>query len=506
MDNIDNKALTLVNLSKILENHRNQGQTIGLCHGVFDLIHIGHIKYLQSAKKLVDILIVTITPDIHVNKGPSRPAFTERLRAEFLAALEVVDYVAINSWPTAIETIELLQPNLYIKGPDYKDLSKDTTGNIQREKDAVEAVGGKLVFTDDETFSSSNLLLRFSDLYSKKQKEAFHQLRSQLNFEEIQQWFEKLQSLRVLVVGETIIDEYAYCDALGKSGKEPVLNMRHLYEESYLGGVLAIARHLKGLGCQTEVLSLLGENREFEDDILKDLEGITCHFFTKENSPTIVKRRYVDQYSRAKLLGIYKINDEEITETKEAEIIAFLQDNIKNYDLVLVGDYGHGFLTQNIIEYITAHANFLALNTQSNSANLGFHTISKYPKADFICIHSGELRQDYRSRFAKTEDLMLDLAQKLQTKRTLITMGKNGLLGFDDDKIETCPAFASKIIDRVGAGDTVLAITSVLSYIDAPLILTLVSGNLAGAFAVSVQGNKSALNSVQILKSLKTLL
>jgi rfaE bifunctional protein kinase chain/domain len=327
-----------------------------------------------------------------------------------------------------------------------------------------------------------------------------------LDFEEIQQWFEKLKDLRVLVVGETIIDEYAYCDALGKSGKEPVLNMRHLYEESYLGGVLAIARHLKGLGCKTEILSMLGEKREFEDEILKDLDGIRCHFFPKSNSPTIVKRRYVDQYSRAKLLGVYKINDEQITEEKEAKILTFLQDNIKNYDLVLVGDYGHGFLTTNIIEYITTHANFLALNTQSNSANLGFHTISKYPKADFICIHSGELRQDYRSRFEKTEDLMLDLAKKLQTQRTLITMGKKGLLGFDDDVIESCPAFASKIIDRVGAGDTVLAITSVLSYIKAPLILTLVSGNLAGAFAVSVQGNKSALDSVQILKSLKTLL
>ena len=255
MRSLNEKIINLTELPQKLRDHRNKNQTIGLCHGVFDLLHIGHIKYLQSAKKLTDTLIVTITPDIFVNKGPSRPAFTEQLRAEFLAALEVVDYVAINSYPTAIETIELLQPHLYIKGPDYKDLSKDTTGNIQREKDAVEAVGGKLVFTDDETFSSSNLLLQFSDLYTNEQKKAFHQLRSILDFEEIQQWFEKLKNLRVLVVGETIIDEYAYCDALGKSGKEPVLNMRHLYEESYLGGVLAIARHLKGLGCQTEVLS-----------------------------------------------------------------------------------------------------------------------------------------------------------------------------------------------------------------------------------------------------------
>ena len=148
----------------------------------------------------------------------------------------------------------------------------------------------------------------------------------------------------------------------------------------------------------------------------------------------------------------------------------------------------------------------MALNTQSNSANIGFHTISKYPKADFICIHSGELHQDYRSRFEKTNDLTIDLAKKLQTQRTLITLGKKGLLGYDGETMEVCPAFASKIVDRVGAGDAVLAVTSVLSYIEAPMIFTLVSGNLAGAFAVGIQGNKSALDSVLLLKSLKTLL
>lgn len=508
MINHHTKIIDLSTASKIIEQEKQKKKTVGLCHGVFDLVHIGHIKYLHSAKKLCDVLIVTITPDIFVNKGPSRPAFTENLRLEFLASLEMIDFVALNQWPTAIETLQLLQPSLYIKGPDYKDLSKDTTNNIQKEKDAIEKVGGQLVFTDDEIHSSSKLLLEYSQLYTQEQKLYFQKLREILTFEDISSYFAKLRDIKVLVVGESIIDSYCYCDALGKSGKEPVLNMRFLKQEDYLGGVLAIAKHLHGLGCKTEVLSLLGENREYEDFILENTKGISSHFFTKKNSPTIVKKRYVDAYSQAKLLGIYEIEDSYIEEEQEKVILSWMHTHLQNFDVILVADYGHGFLTPDIIKYLCEHAPYLALNTQINSANIGFHTISKYLKADFVCIHTGELHQDYRNKLETTEKLTIDLSKKLQTQRTCITMGKSGLLGYNtvSKTLEHCPAFASKIVDRVGAGDTVLSVTSILSYIQAPLILTLVAGNLAGAFAVSIEGNKQSIDSIFLLKSIKGLL
>ena len=127
------KIMSLVDLKKVLGD-KEKNKSIALCHGVFDLMHIGHIKYLEDAKKYGDILIVTITPDQYVNKGPNRPVFSQNLRAEALAALQSVDYVAINEWPTAIETIDLLEPNFYVKGPDYKNLSEDISGNILLEK------------------------------------------------------------------------------------------------------------------------------------------------------------------------------------------------------------------------------------------------------------------------------------------------------------------------------------------------------------------------------------
>ena len=124
------KIYPLKELEIILRAHQERGERVVLCHGVFDLLHIGHLRYLNEAAAMGDVLVVTLTEDKHVNKGPGRPAFTEKLRAEALANLSCVHYVAINEWPTAIETLKLLRPNIYAKGPDYKDLSKDLTGNI----------------------------------------------------------------------------------------------------------------------------------------------------------------------------------------------------------------------------------------------------------------------------------------------------------------------------------------------------------------------------------------
>ena len=167
---IKNKIMDLDQLAGTLESVRAEGQTVVHCHGVFDLLHIGHIKHFEEAKLLGDLLVVTVTPDAHVNKGPNRPAFNSGLRLQSLASLETVDYVAENKWPTAIETIKMLKPNIYCKGPDFKNHPDDITGKIVEEEKAVKLVGGDIRYTSDITFSSSNLLNRFTEVFSKTQK------------------------------------------------------------------------------------------------------------------------------------------------------------------------------------------------------------------------------------------------------------------------------------------------------------------------------------------------
>ena len=165
------KVRSLEELQQLVAELKSEGNKVVQSHGVFDLLHIGHIRHLEEAKSLGDILIATVTPDEFVHKGPNRPAFQTALRLEALAALGVVDFVAANTWASAVETIKLIQPDIYCKGPDYKQHDEDLTGKISEEESAVVSVGGTIHYTGGITFSSSNLLNEYGNVFSENQRD-----------------------------------------------------------------------------------------------------------------------------------------------------------------------------------------------------------------------------------------------------------------------------------------------------------------------------------------------
>jgi len=154
------KILLFEKLAERIRVLKSQGKIIVHCHGCFDLMHPGHIKYFQASKQMGDILVVTLTPDKYVDKGPERPVFDETLRAESIAALECVDYVAINQWPTAVETMRLLKPHFYVKGQEFENL-EDKTGKLQKEYAVVQEIGAEIRFTHEIVFSSTKLLRQY---------------------------------------------------------------------------------------------------------------------------------------------------------------------------------------------------------------------------------------------------------------------------------------------------------------------------------------------------------
>ena len=182
---MSSKIKTLEDLQKISRQLKSAGKRVVHCHGVFDLLHLGHIKHFDEARSFGDILIVTVTPDNFVKKGPNRPVFTTSMRLEALAALEVVDYVAANNWPEAVKTIEALQPTVYCKGQDYKNHSEDVTGKINDEQKAVESVGGEICYTEDITFSSSSLLNEYGNVQNKSQKAFIKKMLGSQNIDQI---------------------------------------------------------------------------------------------------------------------------------------------------------------------------------------------------------------------------------------------------------------------------------------------------------------------------------
>ena len=151
------KLLTINELELRLSDYKSKGKKIVLCHGCFDLMHPGHIKHFQAAKRMGDILVVTVTPDKYVDKGPGRPVFNQELRVECIAALECVDYVAVNEWPTAEETLRVLRPHYYVKGQEFEKL-EDKAGKVQRECKIVQEIDAEMRFTYEIVFSSTRLL------------------------------------------------------------------------------------------------------------------------------------------------------------------------------------------------------------------------------------------------------------------------------------------------------------------------------------------------------------
>lgn len=147
-------------LDKEIKKLKQGGKKIVLCHGCFDLMHPGHIKHFQTAKKMGDILVVTVTPDRYVDKGPGRPIFNQNLRADCIAALECVDYVATNEWPTSVEALKLLRPDIYVKGQEFENL-EDKTGKLQKEYKVLEELGIQIQFTHEIVFSSTKLINQY---------------------------------------------------------------------------------------------------------------------------------------------------------------------------------------------------------------------------------------------------------------------------------------------------------------------------------------------------------
>ena len=501
------KVLSFSKLVKVISDQKRKKKRIILCHGVFDLMHVGHIKYFQEAKEMGDILVVTITPDRFVNKGPNRPVFNEYLRAESIAALGVVDYISINEWSSAIETIKALKPDLYVKGPDYKDYSQDLTGNILLEENAVKSVGGEIAFTSDITFSSSALINQHISQLSNEQKQYIDDLRVKYKFNDIVKYFESLTKLKVLLVGEVIIDEYVFCNTMGKSGKEPVLVSKKLNVEKYAGGILSVANQISDFCKEGKILSYLGERDDQNEFINQNLSSnINLDFIIKSNSPTILKTRFIDNYTKTKSLGVYDINDNLLKKHEEEELYLKVDDIIDQYDVVITVDYGHGLLTPKIINQIENKSNYLAVNTQMNSFNMGHHTLSKYSDVNYVCVHEGELRNDYRDHKNNIENLTESLSKRMNTEVIVITKGDEGSMVYDNNDFINCPAYADKVVDRIGAGDTLLAITSLCFAVGMPKDLTLLIGNLAAAEMVASIGTGMKLSKTNILKSLQSLL
>ncbi len=485
-----------------------KGKRVVHCHGVFDLLHVGHIRHLREAKSQGDLLVVTVTPDHYVNKGPTRPAFRQGHRVEMLLSLGFVDYVCVNEWPMATQAIEVLRPDVFIKGSEYRDADKDYTRAISLERDAVEAVGGRLHFTEDIVFSSSELINGHLDVLPEETRGFLSDFRGRHRSEDLVGLIDACRGLKVLVIGDAIIDAYEYCHAIGKSQKEPMLAVKQESVELMAGGIFAVANHVAGFSDDVSLLTVLGERNLHASFLEKKINRqIKTDYFVRGDAPTTLKRRYIDRYFFHKLFSVYEMEDSPIGGELEDAICKRIEEEAGDYDVVLVVDFGHGMMTDRVIKTVCDHAKMLVVNAQSNAANLGFHTIGKYPRADMICLAESEMRLEGRSRHGDLDEMMVDVAGRLGADRVVVTQGDRGLLCYESGgEVVHVPSLTDCVKDRMGAGDTLIAISSLLTRLGASGEVMGFVGNAAGAQAVAMVGNRRPLERVGLVRHIQCLM
>lgn len=286
------KIVDLETLCRQRELAKRAGKTVVQCHGCFDIVHPGHIRYLQYAKQQGDFLVVSLTGDKHVGKGESRPYVPQELRAENLAALEFVDFVYINPDPTAAELLERLRPDAYIKGREYEG---NQHPGFLKERHTVESYGGRVIFSSgDVIYSSSHLIDNYAQQIDlNHEKLQLFCKRYEITRRQIDDLLARITERRFLVIGDTVLDRYQYCDATDLAGDGPMMSLVPLDKRDFLGGAAIVAQHLANLGASVTLITSMGTD-DATAAAIDNLESLGIRVLAMRNRKRLAtKTRYV---------------------------------------------------------------------------------------------------------------------------------------------------------------------------------------------------------------------
>ena len=504
-----NKIKTIEELSALRTDKGKEDKTIVMAGGVFDLFHYGHLRHLQTAKDEGDVLVVAVTADTHAGKAPGRPVFSEDMRAEMVVSQEIVDWVVVNPHPGAEQILEVVQPDVYVKGSEYANPEDDVTGRIVTEREAVEKHGGEIIFTDEITFSSSNLINNNLRIFDPSLREHLNDLRHRGGAEHVLGLIEKVKDYKVLVVGDTIIDDYVYVYPMGKSPKENIIATLYEEGEIFAGGVIAAANTLASICGSVDVVTILGaadSHRELVESSVKDNVNLTI--LERPSAPTARKQRFVEPTYVKKLFEVYFMDDSPLPYDVETDLNDIIAERAADYDLVMVTDFGHGMLQPSTIKLLAEKAKFLAVNAQSNSANLGYNLITRYPRADYICIDTHEARLAVGDKFKEVADIISeDLSRRIDCDRITVTLGSDGCVTFENEAgVYEVPAIAGAPVDTVGAGDAFFAITAPIVASGASMKDVGFIGNIAGGLKIGIVGHRRSIEKTSLVKTATALL
>ena len=341
------KIKTAAELARLLGEPPRKKKAI-MCHGVFDVVHPGHLRHLLYCKSKADVLIASLTADMHIAKGKYRPHVPQELRALNLAAYEVVDYVVIDQDATPLRNLGLIKPDFFAKGYEYQSTLSVKT---QEEIDVLHGFGGEIIFTPGDYVLSSSQLIEAAPPALRVDKLTSLMEQFGLKFDRLRSTLDLLGGRRVHVVGDTIVDSLTHTSMIGGQTKTPTISVLFERRTDYIGGAAIVAQHLRAAGAEVSFATVLG------DDRLKDLvlEGLTqsaveCHATVDKTRPTTNKNAIVTDGYR--LLKVDTLDNRSITDDTLRSITATIES--ERSDAVVFSDFRHGIFNRRTIPSLIA--------------------------------------------------------------------------------------------------------------------------------------------------------
>jgi len=484
---------------------RNNKKTVALCHGVFDLVHPGHLRHFEYAKTKADILIVSITDDKFVDKDNYRPYVPGKLRAKNVAAYEIIDYVIIDNNKEPINLIKNIKPNFFVKGFDYS--SKDNPKTI-KELNIIKKYGGEMIFSPgDVVFSSSKFInTNKPDLSVDKLNLILQNEKISLN--QIKKILNSFDKINVHVIGDTIVDVYQNTNLIGGQTKTPTPSLAEAERKTFLGGAGVVAKHLKDAGANVYFTTILGKDK-YSSFVKKELKKnkINSRIIIDKSRPTTVKKLILNNNQR--LLKLDKIDNSQINDEFLNEIVKSIK-NIKS-DIIIFSDFRHGIFSKKTIPFLKNKIPKKTFTVADSQVASRWGNILEFKKFNLITPNEKEARFALFDQDSHVKNLATELFKISKCKNLILKLGDKGMISTKAKNLSkkenfyVLDSFSNNAIDPVGAGDALLAYSALSLYSSNSLAISSIIGSIAAAIECEINGNLP-VKKKDVLTKLKNLI
>ena len=484
---------------------RPRKERVVMCHGVFDLVHPGHIRHLVYAKEKGDILVASLTADTHITKAHHRPFVPQDLRALNLAALEMVDYVIIDLNPTPLENIGRIQPDYFAKGYEY--VSGQVNPKTQQEIDVLSSYGGEILFTPgDIVYSSSHLIETGPPNIALEKLLALMEAEG-LTFDRLRRIIDEFEGKEVHVLGDTIVDCLTYTTMIGGMTKTPTPSVRFDNRVDFIGGAAIVAKHLRAAGAKVTFSTILG-NDAMKDFVLNGLadDGIDVLPIIDQARPTTQKNAFVCGDYR--LLKVDTLDNRSITDAQAQQF----ESNLKKAGgrAVVFSDFRHGIFNRRTIPGLTAAIPPGAFRVADSQVASRWGNILEFKGFDLLTPNEREARFSLADQDTGVRPLAAKLHEDADCKTVILKLGDRGVLtcrngGTGDPRtFFVVDSFVDRVVDAVGAGDALLAYATLSMLVEKSEVAASILGSMSAALECEADGNLP-IGPEQVLRKIDTV-